>query len=302
MWRSTPNRYSATMSAASSVATSARSRWIRVRRRCAASRLVPVSRISTAASGWVGRTNCGNGSRRPMAEQVAARGPRSRTRSRRWPPPVAPGGSAGASGRGRRSQPPALRVHLGPVELLLHPVEGVIADHAARAQVRQPSAAPPHTPAAARCRNRASRPPRPDRGRRRPARPGAAGPRTSAGGSRPSRARRWSAAASHPRPPARPARSRRARAAPPARPSRRRAGASELISGPTVIPWTTSVPSTTQKAVKRMKSRWGKAALPPSGSASAAASVTMPRMPHHPTTAAPARAHASRLPQRATVV
>src|SRR6185437_16000878 len=44
----------------------------------------------------------------------------------------------------------------------------------------------------------------------------------------------------------------------------------------------------TAKAQKRIKSRYGKAvAAEPSGRAIAAASVTMPRMPHHETTKPP---------------
>ncbi len=61
------------------------------------------------------------------------------------------------------------------------------------------------------------------------------------------------------------------------------------MSGRSVSPWSTSVPSTTPNAVTRIRSRYGNGAppSPPVGSASAAASVTVPRMPHHPTTAAP---------------
>ena len=60
------------------------------------------------------------------------------------------------------------------------------------------------------------------------------------------------------------------------------------MSGRSVMPWTTSVPSTTENAVNRIRSRYGNAGTvaPPVGSASAAASVTIPRMPHQPTTAA----------------
>ena len=58
---------------------------------------------------------------------------------------------------------------------------------------------------------------------------------------------------------------------------------SARISGRSVRPWITSEPSTTAKAVSRIRSRYGKS----SGSANAAASVTMPRMPHHDTTMPP---------------
>ena len=62
---------------------------------------------------------------------------------------------------------------------------------------------------------------------------------------------------------------------------------SRRMSGRTVMPCTTRVPSTTQKAAKSMKSRNGNGASGPlSGRARAAASVTMPRMPHQATTAA----------------
>ena len=46
------------------------------------------------------------------------------------------------------------------------------------------------------------------------------------------------------------------------------------------MPWSTSVVSTTQNAEKTMRSRWGKPG-DPAGRASAAARVTMPRIPHH---------------------
>ena len=75
--------------------------------------------------------------------------------------------------------------------------------------------------------------------------------------------------------PARPrsARSRAARRSRPTGSSSRRSSARS--SGFSVSPWMTSVPSTTQNAVSTIRSRYGK----PAGSASAAASVTMPRMP-----------------------
>jgi len=52
------------------------------------------------------------------------------------------------------------------------------------------------------------------------------------------------------------------------------------MSGRSVMPCTTSVTSTTAKDVKKIRSRYGKL----TGSASAAASVTIPRRPHQPTT------------------
>ena len=61
------------------------------------------------------------------------------------------------------------------------------------------------------------------------------------------------------------------------------------ISGRKVRPWITSEPSTTANAVSRMRSRYGKA----SGSAKAAASVTMPRIPHHEMTMPPCKVGAA---------
>ena len=76
------------------------------------------------------------------------------------------------------------------------------------------------------------------------------------------------------------------------------------MSGRTVMPCTTSVPSTTQKAVKQDEVPVGEGrSRPPSGKASAAASVTMPRMPHQATTAAlalcPIRSRRASAPSRA---
>jgi len=51
-----------------------------------------------------------------------------------------------------------------------------------------------------------------------------------------------------------------------------------------VKPWMTSVPSTTQKAERTIRSRPGN----PGGNANAVASVTSPRMPHQETSTPPA--------------
>ena len=56
-----------------------------------------------------------------------------------------------------------------------------------------------------------------------------------------------------------------------------------MSKGRSVMPCRTSVPNTTQNAVKTMRSRAGN----PAGKASAVANVTMPRMPHQERTTAP---------------
>ena len=55
---------------------------------------------------------------------------------------------------------------------------------------------------------------------------------------------------------------------------------SSRMSGFSVAPCTTSVPSTTRKAVSTITFRPGKSC----GNANAVASVSSPRMPHHDTT------------------
>ena len=256
MWRSTPNRYSATMSAASSVDTIARSCGARARAQVRGEQARAGEQEQHRGERLGRQDELRQRQEAPDGEHVAAEhGDPERDRRRRRPP-GAPGASAGACDRAPGSLPPGSPRSLRPSRA--PPPPGETRRPRSRRAREDPTAAaaPRPGPGAARCRSRASRPPRPGRGPVRPARPGGAAPGTSAGGSRPSRRRPRPRPGSHPSTAASAARAVSARASRTSRstePSSR--SATSFISGPTVMPCTTSVPSTTEKAVKRMKSR-----------------------------------------------
>ena len=193
----------------------------------------------------------------PDGEHVAAQD-RDPERDRARPPPGAPHGfpqehpvrpSLTTVG-----SPRSLRPNRAPL-----PPGGTrhLRSRARARRLRHSSAVRPHKPVVARCRNRATRPPRRDRGRRRPA-PEQSGPVLSPRKSTMSRATCMGRS-----PPSHPAAAERC----PRGSQRARSGTSRSTEpssrrrdelhqpGRRSSPVQRSVPSTTEKAVKRMKSR-----------------------------------------------